>query len=301
MPIVSEFDRLPMASFNDAPFPVESVDIVGGLRDHVHEYPHADGGAPEKLGRKLYTIRMRANFQTRFALYPGLYPNTLNFLFKQFEAGTTGALVVPTLGTISAYCRNWSKQMQAAIRSGEKADFEFVEDLAQDFLVTSLVNPAPLSLAMTSTLAAQLDLLKPAESALNLYDQIIQSAEAILAVFDQAAVAGNLIEAKLRGLEQLIQQADALPSTQSAAGAGVASALHDLWAAERQMLNDLQNKQNGGLQAYVTPMMMSVQQISAAVYDGDASHGIDIMSLNPLEDPFRVPANSQIRYYPEVA
>src|SRR5438105_4964362 len=151
------FDTLQRASFGGAEFPVESVSIVGGLRDHIHEYPHSQGGAPEKMGRKLYTIRMKAVFQTKFKLYPGLYPNTLNFLRKMFEEQSSADLVVPTIGTMTAYCRNWTQEMEWRIRNGEKADFEFVEDLAQDFLVTDLTGPAPLSTAMTSTLAAALD------------------------------------------------------------------------------------------------------------------------------------------------
>jgi len=241
---------------------------------------------------------MRAVFLTRLPRYPGLYPNTLNFLRKQFEAGTTGDLVIPTLGTISAYAPSWTQEMDAKIRNGEKADFTFREDMAQDFLVTDLTNPAPLSTSMTSALAAAMAEQTLDPNAQTLLDSILAAGEAVIAVFDQAAMFGNLIEAKLLSLEQLMQQADRLDITQSAEGASIAAALHDLWAAERQMLNDLNNQQGGGLSTFLTPMTMSVQQISARLYNGDSSHGVDIMQLNSMQDPFAVPANSIIRYYP---
>src|SRR5438445_210139 len=88
---------------------------------------------------------------------------------------------------------------------------------------------------------------------------------------------GNLVEAKLLGLDAIIQQADRLATTQSAEGASVANALHDLWADTRRLMNDIQNKQSGGLLTYLTPMQMNVSQISTAIY-GDATHGVDIMS-----------------------
>lgn len=297
----SAADKYQPASFNGYTFPVEHISIVGGLRDHVHEYPHSDGGAAEKLGRKLYTIKMRANFQDKFKRYPHLYPDTLNFLYSSFESGLSADLVIPTVGTLTAYAVNWTRDWEAKIRSGEKTDFEFREDLAQAFLVTELTNPSTASMKdKSSAFAAYVDAATLSPNSKNIFDQVRDGAAAVFAVFDTTAAFGNLVEAKLRGLEQIIQTADRLPETQSAANAGLANALHDLWAATRVLFNDLQGKAGGGLETYLTPMTMPVSQISKAIF-GDGTHAVDIMQLNALVDPFRVLANTTIRYYPVTA
>jgi hypothetical protein len=41
---------------------------------------------------------------------------------------------------------------------------------------------------------------------------------------------------------------------------------------------------------------MTTGEISAAVYNGDGSRGGDIIALNVIEDPFAVPAGTNIRY-----
>ena len=132
------FDTLQRASFQGIEFPITSMTLKGGIRDHIHEYPHAAGGAPEKLGRKLYEVSMQANFQSTFRAYPRLWPSALSKLRKIFEQQTTGDLVIPTIGTIQAYARNWTQQMEAKIRSGETATFEFVEDQGSEDLAAGI-------------------------------------------------------------------------------------------------------------------------------------------------------------------
>ncbi len=100
---MAAFDALLRASFLDYPFPVQDIDVKGGLRDHVHEYPHAPGGAPEKLGRKLYEFTFTCPFLTGLRGYPKLWPETLATLRIFFEGQNTGDLVVPTIGTINTF------------------------------------------------------------------------------------------------------------------------------------------------------------------------------------------------------
>jgi len=56
-------------------------------------------------------------------------------------------------------------------------------------------------------------------------------------------------------------------------------------------------KRQEALLTYVTPTLMSVTDIAKALY-GDASRGMDILDLNPIEDAVAVPRAS-VRYYPE--
>jgi hypothetical protein len=46
---------------------------------------------------------------------------------------------------------------------------------------------------------------------------------------------------------------------------------------------------------------MNVSQVSMAVYSGDGTRGTDILSLNPIENAFEIPAGTQIRYMVEAA
>lgn len=298
----SAFDSLKRASFDGNEFPYDSLETVGGIRDHVHEYPHADGGAPEKLGRKLYTWKFRANFHATFQSYPNLWPGTINTLIGLFESSRTKQLVVPTRGKFDAYCVNWSIHTENRIRSGEKADIEFREDLAQTFLTASLTVTTALTALgpSASLLAAQLDAQRAGMSAndQSLFDKVKNAATAVFAVADGAALYGNQLESKLRSLDQIIQQADRLPVTLSATGANLADALRQVWADTRKLLNDLQGKEGGGLQSFTVPVTMSVAQVSAAIFGGDATHGQDLMQLNALTDGYRVQAGTVIRYYP---
>ena len=81
------FDNLERASFAGYAFPVSDVEVTGGLRDHVHEYPHSPGGAPEKLGRKLYEFSFTSPMLAGFPRYPKLWPETAASLRIVFEGG----------------------------------------------------------------------------------------------------------------------------------------------------------------------------------------------------------------------
>lgn len=115
-----------------------SVQVAGQMRDGVHEFPHTPGGDPELLGRRLYVIRMISSFQTTFRKYPDLWPNGLANLFRMFEAGEVKDLVVPTLGTIKAYCVDWNKTAEARVLSGESAEFTFRENMGDLLLKASI-------------------------------------------------------------------------------------------------------------------------------------------------------------------
>jgi hypothetical protein len=63
------FDSLQAFQFGEFLFPFRSYSIKGGMREHLHEFPHG-GIAPEKLGRKLYEISVTGLFLEPEALLP---------------------------------------------------------------------------------------------------------------------------------------------------------------------------------------------------------------------------------------
>jgi hypothetical protein len=308
------FDRVQRASFNQTDFPVNMIEIVGGLRDHIHEYPHSDGGIPEKLGRRLYTMKMHAVFDENISQYPGNYPDGLATLRSYFEAGLTASLVIPQLGTIQAYCRDWPQKWNWQVRSGEEADFTFIEDDQADTLDV-FTSTAPTSVSMQQqlnsfNLEAEASLLRlqvaqntgrpgsfvdpglASTFSPSLIDQIAGAFNAVLALRDQEELAGIALEQKVASVNQYISQLNQ----------AISSPLdhHLLDAAKALSKTATSFGRNAkattrSIKTYLVPHIMSVTSISKNIF-GDATHAIDILQMNPITDAFRVSAGTTITY-----
>lgn len=286
-------DKIQRAAFDAIEFPVSSVEVMGGLRDHVHEYPHQDGGDPELLGRKLYVIRMRALFHRRFLAYPDLYPGRLDKLRAKWEAGTTAGLVIPTIGTMRAYCFNWNQKLEAKIRSGQAVELEFREKSAKTIASTFKVTQLAAGLGEYMVILG--DAVKP--DMVSIFDAMQLAVNAVTAYLDTAGMYGNLLESKLLQLKRVLEEFHRLDGMQDAENYAIWNALQEIGRTTQALADNLQN-QAGGLAEWTTPEDMTVQQISVALYDGDATRAMDILQLNPIEDAFKVPAGFTIRYYP---
>lgn len=283
----------------------ERIRLSCGSRHHLHEYPHAAGADIEKLGRKPYTIAITANFHDNIpgAAYVNYYPNVLNALRRLFEQETTDDLFVPTVGVFKAYCTNWSQELDYRIRSGEKTEFEFLEDEDQATLGETLGNTA-------AALGANLDLFN-AELALaafnaqellpnpNIFDQITNAANTVLAYRDQAGIYDNLIASKISALNDLIGEADRSNlGLQSADNFRTLEALKDLWASTIEFASDLALTRTP-VQLYKVPRLMSVSEIASAIY-GNSTRTMDILQLNDFDDVFAIRANTNVQYYADV-
>lgn len=297
---MAAFDDLKHMSFAGIPFPVKSVRISGGIRDHVHEYPHSPGGAPEKLGRKLYEISAEAVFLQGLInpLWGSLWPQNLSTLRKLWEDQATRDLHIPTIGTIQAYAFNWEQVMDARIRSGEMVSLRFREDQTAAFLTQSLIQTTARSFvdrAADFQIAA--DELDPKPS---IFDAIQDAANSVLAFKDQADLYGNLVEAKLLGLTALLQAADRqVLELNDPVNHRLLDAMLGLWEAAVKLQQDLEET-GAKLQEFVVPIQMSTSQAAASIFN-DASRGGDILSLNALTDPFAIPAGTVLKYYADAA
>lgn len=296
----SAFDKLQRASFDGIEFPVESVDVSGSIRDHIHEYPHADGGAPEKMGRRLYIVKMVANFQNTFKGYPDLWPTNLGKLRLMFENQLTSDLVIPTVGTIQAYCRNWSQLMEAKIRSGEKATFEFVEDQETKELTADLIRvgePANFSSAGDDFLASKaLFDFRDDKRAISIFDAISNLVNFVTAFKDQTEAGLALLDAKFMAVMNLLSQFDhteAMLNPLNEPGIQVAMRL---WAAAQKASEDLASKKTP-IQIYVVPITSAMSSICAAIY-GDTERVTELMQLNAVVNVMSIPAGTLIRFYP---
>lgn len=294
------FDQLPRFSFGGIVFPVLGYDVKGGIRDHIHEYPHAAGGAPEKMGRRLYFVNAHATFQTTFDKYPGLWPSSLAKLIQFFESQQTLPLVIPTKGTIQAYCRNWTSAVEAKIRSGERVDLEFVEDQSQANLISSLVNVSTKNItnALANYNAAMILADFSSLPSTSPFDAIANAANAFLAIGDMTTAASNLVSAKLTALVDLIKQVDQADFIKDPKNFPLMTTLHDLWDAAQTQAQNVNRKATTPL-TYFVPSPMAMSAISATIY-GDTSRQLELMQMNAVEDVLRVPAGTPIRYLPAV-
>jgi len=291
------FDQLPRASFDYIKFPVTNISVSGGLRDHVHEYPHSPGGSPEKLGRKLYTFKLSALFHNNL-LGPWtdeLWPGALSELFDRFEEGLTSVLTVPTLGDIKAYCTNWSKQMSFKVRSGESAELEFREDQSSAFLVEGLIN------VKAQTLLSQSELLLLDAEALgfkSVFQVIADAINVISKLADQAEMYDTVLSQKVAAVNHALARANAtLGLLNDPLNAVLLESFLETWRLTAQLEEDIL-RQAVTMIPFVIPggRTMSVNDVSRVVY-GDTSRAMEILQLNAIDDPFRITAGKKLRVY----
>lgn len=302
--MVAILDSFPRAKFGDIEFPYEDRTVEGAIREFEHKYPHAPGAALETLGRELYAVRFKCSFQNTFAGYPDLYPSSLARLRRMFETETRDDLVVPGLGTIKAVCITWSQRLAGKeSRSGEKVDLLFREDIEDAFLVNNLIGVSNQSLnAANQQWAVDVDAIRKEQSKhpdLKLFDAIHASVNSVLAIVDQGEVYGNVLEAKVLGAASLIYQADrrARLLNDPIHATGLHSFLQ-LWDALLTLFKDLQ-KTGGNVQTFIVQKVMSVIEISKALYHGDGTRAVEVMQMNALQDVFAVAPGTAIRYYPK--
>lgn len=296
------FDQLDRCSFNGIAFPVEEVSIIGRARRHVHEYPHAPGGATEKLGRGVYVVKIRTQFDEQWNdRYPGLYPDGLEALYRFFETETTGGLDLPTLGKIDAWCINWTKTMHYAIRSGERVEFEFEEDQSQLFLIDALLAAAATTLELdnNAVLAAIPDVVTPAPS---IFDTLTLVVNDLVSLKDQNNLAWSLIQAKAEQVVTLFQQASdtvAELGTPTGAVCTLLEALKETASAAQALAEDVAQKQ-APIKRYVTPRRGTIVDAAVAIY-GASDRALELLQLNDVIDAFDIPANVTLSYYDSAA
>lgn len=284
------FAELQPASFGPTPFFVRSVEVKGGLREALHEYPHQPAGRNEKLGRRLYTITMRAEFSTVTPLYPNAWPFDLFDLRQQFEQGVTDDLVIPTIGTIRAICIDWSQTMTAGRGDGESAVFTFREDEPDDLLSVEIasINFQFVAAAMDRLMeAAELEGLG------DLFSSIEGFAADVAALGDQVELAADSVAAKVDQLTGACQLLDGtLSILDEPPHHKVAEALRDLTVASIKLSENIVSR--NPISTFTTTASMAVSDIARLLY-GSTERAVEILKLNPIRDAFSVPAGTELR------
>lgn len=288
------------ASFAGLKFPCSRVRMRGGLRHHVHVFPHSPGGDPEKMARQLYTVEMTCFFhelpQTDFEEeYPTLYPTQLVLLQKLFEQGKTDNLVIPNVGTMKAFATDWDRDFDfAKAMSGESTVFTFLEDQEK---ATLFENDFEFG---ANTMGAKVHSIvalwgTPNRPPPSIFQTINDAVTAVLAVEGVADASSKLLEAKVRAVADLCSQADRLTEMQDPLNHAALRALKDLWLTASKLADDILQKQDV-IATWRVPKVMAVTQVASAIY-GDAERAMEILQLNPIEDAFAIPAGTLVRYY----
>ena len=292
------------ARFGSIAFPVDEVVLQGGHRFHIHEYPHAPGGDPERLGRKLYIIRMHAWFHelegAAAQRYPDLWPNGLKQLRKLLERGYTDELVVPTVGAIKAFPTAWTQKLVASKSiTGEELDLEFCEDDASFELAGSDFEVASSSVAQANTelqAAAELEkYLSQLKRKHSIFEVINDAVGSFQAARDQVGLVGGLVTAKLANIVDLCNEADrTLDFMSKADGVFIAQALRNLSFAATTTNEKLQGPERKRI-SYVVPTKTTVVDLATKLY-GDASKTAELLKLNAFKNPYAIEGGTIVDY-----
>lgn len=292
------FDSLSQARFGSIAFAWKKIAVRSSLRKHVHEYRHTPGGALEKQGRTVYTIRVSGHFDEALNAKRkfGNYPENLASIRQMFENEQTDDLYIPTYGTIQACITEFSSDADPERqRSGEAVELEFTEDQSQRFLVDSVFVDLDSS-GLEAASAGILDTATKLNVPTNLFDAITGAVDQVIAIRDQAEIYPQLVAGKLLYVASLCSEADrTLDTLKDPMNHTLLEALKVLWASVSELAKNV-TEFSGAIQTYSVPQVMTIQQVSNAIY-GRSDRAFDLLSLNEFSDALAIPAGSQVRYY----
>lgn len=288
-------DQLQTFQFEDIKFAVSRYSVKGGLRDHVHEYRHTPGGQGEKLGRRLYTVECDAIFSTETPSFPNAWPDDLSALRFLFESEVTRALIIPTLGTMQAYCIDWPTDVDfQRMRDGERAHFTFREDQQIAIAFEDVVRITYATIDRNAkALIAELD---DAGLSTDLFDSVLDAAQAVSSLKDQVELQGELLADKVDKLSAACAIADdTIDALNDPPHYQVLNALQNLWGSATKLNEDVLRTLNP-VNVFVTTVEMTVTDVATAIY-GDTQRAMELLMLNPIEDAFAIPAKSSLKFY----
>ena len=292
---MSAYDSLQKAAFGDFEFPWSRLRISCSLRDHVHVYPHAPGGQPEKLGRNLYEFHFTCPFHGNLPKWPGLWPETLSSLRYLFESGETFDLVVPTIGTIKAYATKWDEEADVKRRSGVGMEISFREDGSELYLTNELI-----AARAAATFAARKNFQQAiADAGLedSLFDKLAEFVADLERIKGRVEQEILMVSTKAESVVALCDRMAALPAFDLPANHAALDALRDLHFAALRLMLDA-GKGQKPLTTYTVPgpFPMPVSLVSKRLYR-DTARSLEIMRLNVLPDPLAILPGTTLRVH----
>jgi hypothetical protein len=296
MPANLPLDNLDRVSFGGITIPTISYTFKGSARVHTHEYKKVIGGRNEKSGRKLYESRISAAFHQTGALKGApAWPDNLHAIREMFEREESAILVLPTIGNVNAVIVDFESTYTAKIRSGEDAQLTFLEDEDNTFQDIIPIDDVR-DIAGKAVKLEQLTAALPSKP--NVFDQINNAVNQVLAYRDQFRLYGSLVASKIANLALILEEADrTLELLNDPVNWEITEALQQLWAAT---INLTQSPGNQVVPArkFTVTRRSTVAQVSSNIF-GDASRARDLLALNFFEDALAIPAGTEVLYIPD--
>lgn len=297
--VLPPFQTLALHSFLDDPFRALRVEIRGGIREHVHVYPHRAGGRTEPLGRELYEFDYQGIYLTNDRTFRDAWPGTIGLHRGAWEQQIVGDLVVSTIGKIRARAIKWKITQSAEFQNGEMVSVLFREEDAVDLLsptsvmtlnVTPLADRAIFIINLAKRLGVQRDF----------FDSLLALARQIQGLVAMAKLQLEVIANRATAMADMIRNFDELEkSLNDAKNWQLFVALRDLAIAADELARDSLAK-FAPLVTYETEAEMGVLDVSVDIY-GDTSRAMEIMRLNPIKNPFRIPAATTLSVYADLS
>lgn len=296
MPTELPLDSLDRVSFGGIRIPTLTYTFHASARLRTHTYRKVPGGRNEKGARGLYESRVSAAFHQSG---PGKgappWPDNLFALRDMFDRQESAILVLPTIGNIKCTITDFESTFSAKVRSGEDASILFLEDEDNGFeRVLQLDDFRDLAgkAAKLETVAAGLP-ERP-----NVFDQVNNLVNQVLAYRDQFQLYGSLIASKIQNLVLLLEEVDrTLQLLNDPANWEVNDALQDLWLAAQNII-DSPGTATTPTRNYVVTRRSTVAEVATAIY-GDASRASDLLGLNFFEDALSIPPSTNVVYIPD--
>jgi prophage DNA circulation protein len=283
------------AIFDGVEFPITECSLEGSLKQHVHEFPYAPGGPVELMARKPYRIAITSLFFDSSPFYgPSLYPQALNEIRRRYEAQFIAPLDVPNLGTIRAYITEFKSKVSGRVLNGEEVSLVFAEDTTELFSVERLLQANGSALDRTFEIyKLELDQL---ENPPDLFESIRQFGNSLFAIIDTLRLFDAFIAAKIDGLTSLLERAtDELDELKNAENFALIEAVKNFWAAAQEFGETLAG--TARLLTYSVPAPSTLAEVCLQIY-GDTSRAQDLLNLNVINNPFKIPAGEVLVYAP---
>lgn len=179
------------------------------------------------------------------------------------------------------------------MRDGIRMKIGFLEDSEEAFSVDDVVSTSASSLF--NKLELLLDAIAPLEETEpDLFESLEALGNEVQGALDQVELAGDQLGAKIGGVTSKIEQIDASVSELGdAENWPVTRALHDMGVTLGAYAETI-GRTIATRTSYVTPKVMSVLEVSIAVY-GDTSRAMNILKANPIEDAYSIPADTTLK------
>jgi prophage DNA circulation protein len=296
---MSAFDIKKSCEFDGIAFPVMEVSLMGGIRRHTHIFPYSPGGPTELMARDNYKIKVKSVFCDSYKNYgESLYPTALNELRRRFEAQRVAPLNVPNLGVIRAYAFNWNFSMSSKVQNGEDVEITFEEDTTELFSVETILQQKASGFnALNDGLKIEIDAIKKVgllESVENVLDMITNFSDRAQSVIDTAQLFDSMIAGKIDALTDILERAtDDVELFKDPNNLTLIEAVKNLWFASIDLKDTIAG--TGLLKPYVVQRDSTLSEVCIAIY-GDTSRAQELLSLNYIDDPFLITAQTPLIY-----